>query len=273
MEDEEIQQSAMSQVAEPVNPSTPPAAGVAPQAVIFIVLTAVGISLMLSRLARSSFAGDLRRWLPVLYALLWGATLLSLTAIYARGLDNTAFVAVFIVFVVVALSSVGWLRSVMSGVAISLEGRIRIGDTIRIDQTSGEVVGFGVRSLRLRAVDGSIHEIPNEKIVTESVTNLSGTGGDTATELMIPVPPEINPETAVQIARSVAILTPLASPRHQPEVFLEAGGPHGRQFEIRVRGFAFDAAYQDHFRSDVVARIQHEFTNHIGAQRDREPPA
>jgi hypothetical protein len=32
-----------------------------------------------------------------------------------------------------------------------------------------------------------------------------------------------------------------------------------RRYEVRVRGYAFDAAYQDHYRSDVVSRIQAAF--------------
>lgn len=253
MEDDEVQQSMVQQA--PIESGDP---GVAPQAVIGVIVVAVFTSMLLGRLGRSNLASGLRRWLPLLYTTLWGATLIALTVMYARGLSQMAFAGVFVLFLLGAFASVGWLRSVMAGVAISIEGRIHLGDSIRIGSTSGEVIGFGVRSLRLRAVDGSIHEIPNEKLVVESVTNLSGDGGDSATEFVIAVPAGVDPDRAVQVARDVAILTPLASPRHQPEVFLESG-PHLHQFEIRVRGYAFDAAYQDHFRSDVVARIQSEF--------------
>lgn len=253
MEDEDVQQST---VEEPV---TSVATGVSPQGVIGLLAFALLASIVLRRLGRSNLASGLRRWLPVLYTALWGGALLSITVMYARGLSQTAFAGVLVLFLLTALASIGWLRSVMAGVAISLEGRINLGDSIRIGGLSGEVMTFGVRSLTLRAVDGSLHEIPNEKLVVESVTNLSGDGGDSATEFVIPVPPNVDPEHAVQVARDVAILTPLASPRHQPEVFLESGAAV-QQYEIRVRGYAFDAAYQDHFRSDVVARLQSEFS-------------
>jgi len=254
MEDEEIQQSTVAQTDE--SPTAEP--GVASQGVIGVLMLAVLASMLLGRLGRSNLIGGLRRWLPVLYTALWGVTLLGLTVMYARGLSQTAFLGVFVLFLLGAVSSVGWLRSVMAGVAISIEGRINLGDSIRSGDLAGEVIAFGVRSIRLRAVDGSIHEIPNETLVAQPVTNLSGDGGDSATEFVIGVPDGVDPDRAVQVARDVAILTPLASPRHRPEVFLESG-PAMQRFEIRVRGYAFDAAFQDHFRSDVVARLQSEF--------------
>lgn len=234
--------------------------------VIGVVGVAVIVTLLVRRVGRSNLAGDLRRWLPLLYSSVWGIAVLNITLIYARGLSSSWFLAIWLLFVFVGLASVGWLRSVMSGVAITLEGRIKLGDSVRVNDISGEVIEFGVRALRLRAVDGSIHEIPNEKLVTESVTNLSGDGGDSAAELLISIPAGIEPDRALEIARRVAILTPLASPRHRPEVFLESSGIDGR-FELRIRGYAFDAAYQDHFKSDVVSRIQSDFAHYAATEK------
>lgn len=236
---------------------------------VFVIVTVAALaSLAIRRVGRSRLARNLQRWLGVMYTAVWGAAVLGITLMYVRGLSDNWILATWLLFLGVALASVGWLRSVMSGVAISLEGRLHIGDSVRIGDLSGEVVAFGVRSLRLRAVDGSFHEIPNEKLVTEPVTNLSGEGGDSACELLVPVPDGINADLAVQIARRVAILSPLASPRHRPEVFLESQNLDGR-VEIRVRGYAFDAAYQDHFRSDVVARLQAAFRQHLQPQSTR----
>lgn len=258
MEDEDGQQSTATTVAEVGDPNGQ-LSGAHAQGVLATLVVAVLVTLLVRRVARSNSVGDLRRWLPLLYTSVWGVAVIVVTLIYAQGMSNTWFLAIWLVFLVIVFASFGWLRSVMSGVAISLEGRIKLGDSIRINAISGEVIAFGVRALRLRAVDGSVHDIPNERLVTEPVTNLSGDGGDSAAELVIPVPHGINPDIAVEIARRVAILTPLASPRHRPEVFLESSGNDGQRFEVRVRGYAFDAAYQDHFKSDVVSRIQGEF--------------
>lgn len=224
-----------------------------------VVLAAALVSLLLARISRSRAARRLRRWLPLLYTSIWGAAVIFITWIYARGLSSTWFLAIWLLFLLIALASVGWLRSVMSGVALSMEGRIRIGDSIRFGTVEGEVIAFGMRAMRLRGVDGTIHEIPNEKLVTEAVANLSGEGGDSACELTLTVPPSVDPNEALEIARTVAVLTPLASPRHRPEVFLLPRAREDQRYELRVRGYAFDALYQDHYRSDVTSRMQTVF--------------
>lgn len=224
-----------------------------------IVLAAALVSFLLSRIGRSSAARGLRRWLPLLYTLIWGAAVVSITWIYARGLSSTWFLAIWLLFLLIALASVGWLRSVMAGVALSVEGRLRIGDSIRFGTVEGEVIAFGMRAMRLRGVDGTIHEIPNEKLVTEAVANLSGEGGDSACELTLTVPPTVDPDEALELARTIAVLTPLASPRHRPEVFLLPRTEEEQRYELRIRGYAFDALYQDHYRSDVTSRMQAVF--------------
>ncbi len=243
------------------------------QGVVIVLIVAGLLSLLMRRIARSNAAGPFRRWLPVAYSVVWGVAIVIVTMMYARGLPNTWFLAIWLLFLVVVFASVGWLRSVMSGVALSIEGRIRLGDSIRVGGVEGEVIGFGMRAIRLRSVEGTIHEIPNEKLVTEPVANLTGDGGDSACELTIAVPDQVDPDDARDLARNIAVLTPLASPRHRPEVFLFARGQEEQRYELKIRGFAFDAAYQDHFRSDVVARLQSAFAQ-LTESRDvsHEPP-
>lgn len=243
------------------------------QGVIPILVVATLVSLLLRRISRSGAGSSLRRWLPILYTAVWATAIVVVTWIYARGLSSTWMLAIWLLFLVVSFASVGWLRSVMSGVALSIEGRIRIGDSIRLGNVEGEVIAFGMRALRLRAVDGTIHEIPNEKLVTDTVANLTGDGGDSACELTIAVPHTIDPEDVLDLARRIAILTPLASPRHRPEVFLLAHHAGEQHYDLRIRGYAYDAAYQDHYRSDVISRLQAAFAKLTHTREGTHDPA
>lgn len=228
------------------------------EGILAVLLIALFISLLVRRVGKANLAPHLRRWVPVAFTSVWAIAIFAVAVIYARGLPGSWSLVIWLLFIVVTVASIGWLRSVLAGIAVSLEGHIKLGDSIRVGDVTGEVTGFGVRATRLRGVDGAIHEVPNERLVTDFVTNLSGEGGDSATELVFAVPKHVAVDEAVEVARRIAILSPLASPRHRPEVFLEARG--NEKFEVRIRGYAFDAAFQDHFRSDVVSRIQAEFT-------------
>ena len=229
-----------------------------------IVLIAVIVTYFLRRLGRIQTATKLRRWMPILYVSVWGAASVLIAFTYATALPDYWIVVVGLFVATVLLASVGWLRSVAAGLALALESRLHIGDSIRLDKIEGEIHAFGLRSVRVRSVDGTIHEVPNEKFMSESVANLSGDGGDSACEITIKVPPLIEPNRALLIARNAAILTPLASPQHQPEVFLNTSDETDESFEIHVRGYAFDPSYQDHYRSDVVARFHDDFRREKG---------
>lgn len=254
MEDEVLQSTVEGARVEPISPVPQRVHG---EAVVAVVLVALFVSLLVRRVARANLAPHLRRWLPVAFTSVWGVAVIAITVIYARGLPGSWWLVIWLLFIVLAVASIGWLRNALAGIALSLEGRIALGDSVRVDDLTGEVIGFGVRATRLRAVDGAVHEIPNERLVTQPVTNLSGEGGDSATELVLAVPSHVDVDAALELARRIAILSPLASPRHRPEVFLEARS--NGKFDVRIRGFAFDAAFQDHFRSDVVARVQAAF--------------
>ena len=219
----------------------------------WIVLLAVLVSFFLYRFGTQTEAKRIKRWMPVLYAFVWSLAVVSITSLYARGLDGPWKLIVWLVFLFGVFASVGWLRSVMSGVALAVEGRVTTGDSIRIDDVEGEVVSFGLRSVSIRGVDGNIHEVPNDKFVSSTVVNLSAIGGDSICDIYLEVPESMSPNEALILAREVAVLTPLASPRHRPEVFLEPIEDKHRR--IRVRGYVFDPEYQEHFQSDVISRF------------------
>ena len=65
--------------------------------------------------------------------------------------------------------------------------------------------------------------------------------------------------TFIFFALEAAILSPLASPRHRPEVFLGEHLEVGAPVKLMIRGYAFDPNYQDHFRSDVIERVTKMF--------------
>ena len=112
-------------------------------------------------------------------------------------------------------------------------------------------------------MDGTLHDIPNHQLTSNAIANLSGDGGDSACEVEVTVPEALPLPKAMALAVEAAMLSPLASPRHKPEVFLSATGkaPH----QLRVRGYAFDPNFQEHFRSDVVTRILERYEESLRA--------
>lgn len=217
-----------------------------------LVVTLV-LSYAIQRLNHHPAFSPVRRWLPVAQIAIWCVAVLLLGALTIQHLPIEWFYFELVLLVLLVMVNQSWLRSVLSGAALTLEGKFKKGDIIRVEELEGEILSFGLRAVRLRAIDGTLHDIPNHQLTSNSIANLSGDGGDSACEVEVTVPEAIPLPTAMALAVEAAMLSPLASPRHKPEVFLSATGkaPH----QLRVRGYAFDPNFQEHFRSDVVTRI------------------
>lgn len=61
------------------------------------------------------------------------------------------------------------VRDVITGIFLLLEDAVAVGDTITVGGLSGTVEELSIRSIRLRAVDGSVHIVPFSAVTT--VTN------------------------------------------------------------------------------------------------------
>jgi small-conductance mechanosensitive channel len=247
-------QAPASDDAAPSAPAAPPPAQPAWGGLLAVLLVATMTSLVLVRLGRMRVLIQLKRWMPLAHLLVWGLALL-----FGASLALATFPPQWLAFMALAAIMLGvaglsGLRSALAGLGIALEGKLSIGDTVQIGALHGEIVSFGLRAVRLRSPNGMIHDIPNERFMSEAVSTLGGAGGEAVCEIAVTIPATIPVEVALELAREGVVLSPLSSPRHRPEVFLDVR-EDGQTRALRIRGYAFDPDYHDHFRSDVIRRV------------------
>lgn len=225
--------------------------------VVLLILLAVLLSRMLTRMSRMEGVGRFRRWLPSLFVLVWGGLLAAIGwTMTAEGLHARLVLLLFFL-AVIALANLGWLRSVMAGIVLHWERRVRPGDSIRVGDVHGEVVAMGLRAVRVRAPDGVIHEVPHELVISSPLATYSRSG-EVLCDIDLEVPAHLQPEPLIAMAREAALLTPLASPRHRPEVFIAEDHGNRTTLRLTIRGYAFSPLYRDRYRSDVLARLHHQ---------------
>lgn len=219
-----------------------------------IVLIALLISLGIGYLAKLPGLRRVRHWLLLTRVLIWTvATFNTVFALFRPVTEHWVWLGV-LVLGLMALAGIDWLRNVAAGLAVAFESHFHVGDLVRFGDIEGEVVNLGTRAVTMRAPDGTLHQIPNENLTKDAVTHLEA-DGEAACEIVVRLPTGVSPERAVKLAQQAAFLTPLASPRHRPDVFLDVDNNGGQGIELHIRGFAFDPSYREHFRSDVVARV------------------
>lgn len=217
-----------------------------------VALTAL-ISWAIGRLIALPGLRRVRRWLALARVVLWALVTFDVVFTVSRAVTEHWLVLGVVVLAVLALVGMDWLRNVAAGLALAFEGHFQVGDLVRYRDIEGELVEFSARAVILRADDGTLHQVPNQRFSDESVTHLEA-DGEAACEIVVSLPTGVSPERAVRLAQQAAFLTPLASPRHRPDVFLDVGADDAG-VRLHIRGFAFDPAYRDHFKSDVVARV------------------
>ena len=172
------------------------------------------IERQLARFAREGAyarAARLRTLLPLLRTALIVTilTIAGLTALSAIGVNIAPLLAgAGIVGIAVGFGSQKLVQDVVTGVFLLLENAMQVGDFVTVSGLSGTVENFSVRSIRLRAGDGSVHIIPFSAVT--SVTNTNRGVGNAAISVNLAYDEDV--DRAGQVLKEIA-----AEMRREPQ--------------------------------------------------------
>jgi len=128
----------------------------------------------LSHEGRYSRATRLRTLLPIVRTGLLGViiTVVGLTALSEIGVNIAPLLAgAGIVGVAIGFGSQKLVQDLITGIFLLLENAMQVGDNLTVSGLSGTVENLSIRTIRLRAADGSVHVIPFSSVTT--VTNVN----------------------------------------------------------------------------------------------------
>lgn len=99
--------------------------------------------------------------------------------------------------VAIGLGAQGFMNDIITGFFIIMEQQIDVGDYIRLKNldVEGTVTSVGLRTLQLKAVDGTVHFIPNRNITTISNTSRA--------DMQVIVDVRINPSEGIANIRAI----------------------------------------------------------------------
>jgi small-conductance mechanosensitive channel len=133
------------------------------------------IELHLTRLSESAQlarAGRLRTLLPMLRTTLLSTIILvvALMALDELGVNIAPLLAgAGVIGIAVGFGSQKLVQDLITGLFLLLENAMQVGDVVTLGGLSGTVEALSIRTIRLRALDGSVHIIPFSAVTT--VTN------------------------------------------------------------------------------------------------------
>jgi MscS family membrane protein len=75
--------------------------------------------------------------------------------------------------IAIALAAQKTLENVIGGLSLIFDQTVRLGDTLKVSDTTGTVVAIGLRSTRIRTFDRTVLSVPNGQIANASLENFS----------------------------------------------------------------------------------------------------
>ena len=130
--------------------------------------------LRLSREGRYARVARLRTFLPMLRTTLLSiiVTVVTLTALSEVGVNIAPLLAgAGIVGIAIGFGSQKLVQDLITGLFLLLENAMQVGDTVTVSGLSGVVENLSIRTIRLRAGDGSIHIVPFSSVTSVTNTN------------------------------------------------------------------------------------------------------
>ena len=163
----------------------------------------------------------------------------------------------------VALALQDPLSNLFSGLVVTLERQLRVGDEVRLDNgLEGQVVDFSWRSTRLRTSTNSLVLVPNLKIAQSIIVNhsLPDLRVDVPVDLAIPYVNDLELLERVtrDVGREVMTAVDGGSPTFEPSVRYQAVAETGVKFTVtlRARGYRDQSLVRHEFLKRLRARCE-----------------
>jgi small-conductance mechanosensitive channel len=141
---------------------------------------------MLSREGHYARAARLRTFQPMLRTALLCliVTVVGLTALSEIGVNVAPLLAgAGIVGIAIGFGSQKLVQDLITGLFLLLENTVQVGDNVSVSGLSGTVENVSIRTIRLRAGDGSVHIVPFSAVTT--ITNSSRGAGNAAVSVNV----------------------------------------------------------------------------------------
>lgn len=157
-----------------------------------------------------------------------------LTALQQLGVQVTSLLAgVGIAGLAVGFAAQDTIANLISGFTLLLEKPFRIGDSVTIASTFGQVVDIGLRSTHLRTADLRDAFLPNKEIINQLIVNHTMTP-----QLRLDLPIGVSYDADLDAVRSVLLGVcaghPLLAEQPAPQVVVTALADSNVALELRV---------------------------------------
>lgn len=123
-------------------------------------------------------------------------------------------------------------KDFVSGIVLSYEGSIRVGDVIQINNLMAQVRKIDLRSSKIETADGIFIIVPNSKLLEDNIINWSHNRKETRLVVFITLAYGTDVPVARHLMYQVLIANPHVSQAPKPIIRLDDFGDHGIRFKL-----------------------------------------
>ncbi len=149
--------------------------------------------------------------------------------------------------------------SIIAGIVGLFESPYRVGDRIEIGDYYGEVISYGVRSIKIQTPDDNTVTIPHNKIWTEAVSNANAGELEAQVVTKFYFAHEIDINTVKKILYRVA-QTSKYTHLKLPIVVIMEEKAWGTSFKLKA--YPLDARDEFIYKTDLIARAKRAFAKY-----------
>jgi small-conductance mechanosensitive channel len=162
---------------------------------------------------------NISRALRVSILVLGFLIVLSILGIELSGL----LVAVGFTGIVVGLATQQVLSQFFSGISLLLEGRVRVGDSVRVGDDWGVIESIGLMSTQIRLWSGEVLTIPNNDLMSSKIYNFSRSVARRV-DISVPISYTSNISKALEVIRGLLDSKELVLAEPQPVLIVDSLG-------------------------------------------------
>ncbi|WP_144870514.1 mechanosensitive ion channel family protein [Hyella patelloides] len=200
-----------------------------------------------------------KQFLPFLRMVVLTTTIVVLMNLFLNLSKENILAVTGTVAVALGFAFKDYASSIIAGVVGLFESSYGVGDRVKIGENYGEVVSYGLRSVRIQTPDDNLITIPHNKIWTEAVSNANAGALEAQVVTEFYFAHEIDVNLVRKILYRVAQTSKYTALKLPIVVIIEEK-PWGTMFKLK--SYPLDARDEFVYKTDLTSRAKQAFAKH-----------
>lgn len=195
----------------------------------------------------------IKQSVPFLKGLVLTLTVVYILRLFIRLNETDILALTGTIAVALGFAFKDYVSSVFAGIITLFEGPFRVGDRVKIGEAYGEVVDYGLRSVRIKTPDDNTVTIPHNIAWTEALSNANSGQLEAQVVTTFYLAHQVNPSVVMTILYQAAYSSRYTQLK-LPVTVLVQQQPWATEFKLKA--YPMDARDEFIYQTDLIVRAK-----------------